>query len=237
MQRGEIVELLQDKQRVIKFSKAVLRLIKDYSPDFVLIDTHPGLNEEFLVLLEDMDMLFNIVRPDNQDYQGLEVTSSITQKLGVKNYVVLNKVHSKLDKTKLKKQVEKSYSMPVGGVLPFSEEIMLAQSQYVFSEQEIEHEFSQGIQELAAGVLGVRRKQHLEIMQELLMQIRKAKKVQVSKVCAPDIPQKTCEGYVDQMLQSGFIELHKDLVSIAPKGEKFLKKYKTISRFVDKFRV
>jgi MinD-like ATPase involved in chromosome partitioning or flagellar assembly len=237
MERGEIVELLQEKKRIMRLSKALLKFTDEYKPDYILVDTHPGLNEEFLVLLEDVNMLFNIVRPDNQDYQGLEVTSAITKRLGVKNYVILNKVHSKLNKSKLRKSIEKAYKMPVGGVLPFSEDLMLAQSQYVFSERKPEHEFTQGIQEIAADVFGVKKKKHLEIMHDILAQVRDAKALAVSKVYVPNTPQKTCDSYVKEMLKGGFLDKSGDKVSITAKGQKSLKKYGTISKFVDNFRV
>ena len=240
MLKGEITEFLQKKGSSDKLAKAVTLLEEAFEPDYIFIDTHPGLNEEFLVASGVTDTLLNVVRPDNQDYQGLEVSSSVAKKLGLKNYVVLNKVHRKLNKAKLIKTVEKSFELPIAGALPLSEDIILAQSQYVFTDRYPEHEFSQEIQRIAAKVFGVKPKEHLELMQDILMDVKKG--VELEKLAhSKGVNQARCDRYLTNMLNEGFIKKEakkgKEILSITEKGEKFLNKYKVIRKFVDNFRL
>ena len=51
--------------------------------DVLLIDTHPGLNEETLLSLVLSDGLLIVMRPDRQDYEGTGITARIAQELQV----------------------------------------------------------------------------------------------------------------------------------------------------------
>jgi MinD-like ATPase involved in chromosome partitioning or flagellar assembly len=51
--------------------------------DTLLIDTHPGLNEETLLSIAISDILVIILRPDQQDFQGTGVTVEVARKLDV----------------------------------------------------------------------------------------------------------------------------------------------------------
>lgn len=238
MLKGEISGFLQKKGSSNKLASAVPQLQKAFEPDYIFIDTHPGLNEEFLVASGVTDTLLNIVRPDNQDYQGLEVSSSVAKKLGLKNYVILNKVHNKLNKAKLMKTVEKSFNLPVAGALPLSEDIILAQSQYVFSDKYPEHEYSREIQNIAAKVFGVKPRQHLELMQYILNIVNEKGPITQDKLKGmKNVYQPRFEKYINDLLASGFIINKNNVFSITKKGEKFLKKYKSIRKFVAGFRL
>ena len=52
-------------------------LIAALSLDYLLIDTHPGLNEETLLSIAISDSLVIILRPDQQDFQGTSVTVDV----------------------------------------------------------------------------------------------------------------------------------------------------------------
>ena len=57
--------------------RAVQQFIEDADwtgIDYLLIDTHPGLNEETLLSITISDVLLLILRPDRQDFQGTAVT-------------------------------------------------------------------------------------------------------------------------------------------------------------------
>ena len=67
--------------------------LTDLKLDVLMIDTHPGLNEETLLSIAISDVLVIIMRPDQQDYQGTGVTVEVARKLGVPAmYLVVNKV-------------------------------------------------------------------------------------------------------------------------------------------------
>jgi len=233
MHKGNIADLIQNKKSSEKLTKAIELLEKDFEPDFIMIDTHPGLNDEFLVMSSKTDVLLNIVRPDNQDYQGLGVSSEVSKKLKLKSYVVLNKVHKKIDRD-IKKQVEKAFKVQVAGMLPYSEDIMLSQSQFIMSDKDPDNIFSRSIYGIAETVFGVKPKGHLEIMHDLLLDLSEGKTL---LQCKAHIPPSKCDSYVNKLIDEGFISKEKGKFIMEEKGTKFLKKYNSIKKFVDNFRI
>ncbi|MFQ5576097.1 MAG: MinD/ParA family protein [Anaerolineae bacterium] len=109
-------------------------LIDALNLDALLIDTHPGLNEETLLSITISDILLLILRPDQQDFQGTAVTVDVARQLDVpRMMLVLNKVPTAFDFDDVKAMVEKTYSAEVAGVLPHSDEMMMLQSAGVFA--------------------------------------------------------------------------------------------------------
>jgi len=233
MAKGEIAEFLNTDGRSNKLTQVIKELSEQFQPDFILLDTHPGINEELLIAAGVTDVLFNIVRPDNQDYQGLTVSSEIAKKLKLKLYVILNKVHPKLNKKDLIENIKKKFKLPVAGALPLSEELILSQSQFVFSDKYPEHEFSKEIQSIVTDVFGIKPKTHLEIMYEFLTQIKdKVDEINVK------IPTAKYNRYIEDLTDREFIrEAKKGSYLITDKGSKFLKKYKSIRKFIRNFRL
>jgi len=237
IESGDIAELLQAKLSGDKILGAIKSIQKTHNVDYVLIDTHPGINEEMLVVLDAVDMLVNVVRPDNQDYQGLEVMAGITGRMQTNAYVVLNKVPAKLRKG-LETKVHKKFGIPVAGMLPFSEDLMSAQSQYVFSDKFPGHEFSTALQTIGYRLFGVKPRQHLEMMQHILGVIKRLEPVSMKKLEQERgvyIPK--ARRYLDEMLQRGFVTVNAGNYSVSRKGEQFLAKFRTIKRFVRDFRL
>lgn len=240
--QSDIAEFLEQKSGTDKLLKAITKLAKSFEPDYILIDTHPGLNKEVLVAFNSIDMLLNVVRPDNQDYQGLEVSAGIAARLKLKMYVVLNKVHHKLRNNKLRKKVESAFNVPVVGMLPLAEEIMLSQSQFIFSERYPEHPFSREMQLIAERVFGVRPKEHLEVMHDVLEEIVKNEKIESGELMhIKNISHNKLQFYIDELLKNGFVKRFDDSGKtwfvVSEKGKRFLNKYKSIRKFVEGFRL
>jgi septum site-determining protein MinD len=129
-------------------------LIEALKLDYLLIDTHPGLNEETLLSLTISDILVLILRPDNQDFQGTAVTVEVARKLQVpKMLLVINKVLPALDFDALRQQVEKIYKAPVAGILPLAEEMIQLASSDLFCIRYPHHPVSQEMQKVAKQIL------------------------------------------------------------------------------------
>lgn len=239
---SDIVTLIQQTGNSEKIEKGLKKLNDKLNPDYILVDTHPGLNDPFLVATSFSDIILNILRPDNQDYQGAQVSAEVSRKMKVKMYLVLNKVHKKLGKKRLIKDVESAFGLPVAGALPFSEDILASESQFVFIEKYPKHKFSEGIGDIVGNVFGVKPKEHLEVMHDLLGHIMEHKKSTIEHIATTkNIPHQKCVQYIRKLDKDGFIKIIKDkgkeFVELTSKGDKFLKKYKTIKRFADDFRL
>ena len=126
------------------------QLINALDLDVLLIDTHPGLNNETLMSVSVSDVLVIILRPDHQDYQGTAVVVNISRRLSVENMtLVVNKIPQSIPLDELKERVTKQYELPVGALLPHSDEMMALGSQGVFVLHYPDHYIAQQIKQLA----------------------------------------------------------------------------------------
>ncbi|MBN1965930.1 MAG: MinD/ParA family protein [Anaerolineae bacterium] len=137
---GEIARVLREGYDVGLLNDGFHKLIEELNLDVLLIDTHPGLNEETLLSIAISDALAIIMRPDSQDYQGTGVTVEVARKLDVPRMVlIVNKVPETFDFEDVKKRVESTYDCEVAGVIPHSTELMVLASSGVFAVQYPDH--------------------------------------------------------------------------------------------------
>lgn len=133
MKPGEIARVLREGYDVSLLNDGFQTLINKLKLDVLMIDTHPGLNEETLLSIAISDCLIIIMRPDQQDYQGTGVTVEVARKLDVPNMMLLvNKVPTVFNTAEVKARVEQTYNCDVVAVLPHSEEMMTLASAGIF---------------------------------------------------------------------------------------------------------
>lgn len=126
------------------------QLIDNLNLDALLIDTHPGLNNETLMSVSVSDAEAIILRPDYQDYQGTAIVLDISRKLGIENLVlVANKVPKSIPLPALKQELEARYNCPVAAMLPHSDTMMALGSQGIFVLHHPEHFIAEQIRQLA----------------------------------------------------------------------------------------
>lgn len=130
---GEIARVLREGYDVGLLNDGFQKLVNKLNLDVLLIDTHPGLNEETLLSIAISDALVIIMRPDNQDFQGTSVTVEVARKLDVPRMLLLvNKTPSVLNLDDVKAKVERIYNCEVAAVLPHSDEMMALASSGIF---------------------------------------------------------------------------------------------------------
>ena len=130
---GEIARVLREGYDVGLLNDGFHELIEKLELDFLMIDTHPGLNEETLLSIAISDVLTIILRPDQQDYQGTAVTVDVARKLDVpRMMLIVNKVPSVFDFDEVISMVERTYTCDVAAVLPHSDEMMALASTGIF---------------------------------------------------------------------------------------------------------
>ena len=134
MNAGEITRVIREGYDVGLLNDGFQDLIDDLSLDLLIIDTHPGLNEETVLSIAISDVLLLIMRPDQQDFLGTSVTVEVARKLGVPSmYILINKVPESLDQEDLKRQVEQLYNSAVAAMVPHSDKMMVLGSKAIFS--------------------------------------------------------------------------------------------------------
>lgn len=150
---ADIAKVLRQGYDVELLNEGFRSLVKELKLDILVIDTHPGLNEETLLSITISDTLLLILRPDKQDYQGTAVTVDIARRLEVPELLLLvNKVPSNADRAAVAADVSSAYGAEVAGVLPLSEDIVSNASGGLFSITNPGHVWSQTIAQIAARI-------------------------------------------------------------------------------------
>jgi MinD-like ATPase involved in chromosome partitioning or flagellar assembly len=147
---AEIARVLRDGYEVSLLNEGIQDLINELNLDFLMIDTHPGINEETLVSISISDVLLLILRPDQQDYQGTAVAVDIARQLYISNLMLLvNKVPDVFNRKDVKTKIERTYSAEVVGLLPHSDEMMALASEGIFVTRFPDHPITTTLKDVA----------------------------------------------------------------------------------------
>ncbi len=150
---GEIARVLREGYDVGLLNDGFESLVKNLNLDMLIIDTHPGLNEETLLSIAISDTLVLILRPDQQDYQGTSVTVEVARKLGVPQMLLMvNKVPVML-MNEVKQRIEKLYNCEVAVVIPHTDELMTLASSGIFSLRYPDHPVTSLYKKMAERVM------------------------------------------------------------------------------------
>jgi MinD-like ATPase involved in chromosome partitioning or flagellar assembly len=143
MQPGEITRVLREGYDARYLTEGIRALVGELNLDVLVLDTHPGLNEETLLSLVISDALLIIMRPDRQDYEGTGITARVAKELQVPHIrIMVNKAPESLDHAQIARQVEAAYDCPVVAVLPHSDDMMLLASEGIFVLRYPDHPLS-----------------------------------------------------------------------------------------------
>jgi septum site-determining protein MinD len=149
MYGDDINRVVEERYAIDRLSGGINKMAEVLDLDFLLLDTHPGVNEETLLAMALVDRLVLVLRPDSQDFQGTAVTADVSRHLEVpKILMLLNRVLDAIDKQQLQEVVTKTYDLPILGVLPNADEVMLLGSRDVFCTKYPDHPFSQELRSI-----------------------------------------------------------------------------------------
>lgn len=147
---GEIARVLREGYDISLLNTGIRDLRSALNLDVLLIDTHPGLNEETLLSIAISDALIIILRPDQQDFQGTDVTVAVARRLEVPQMLLLvNKAPSAFPVDDIRARVENTYNCPVAAVLPHSDEMMMLASGGIFAMEYPDHPVTQTLRDVA----------------------------------------------------------------------------------------
>jgi MinD-like ATPase involved in chromosome partitioning or flagellar assembly len=150
---ADIAKVLRQGYDVELLNEGFRALVKGLNLDVLVIDTHPGLNEETLLSITISDTLLLILRPDKQDFQGTAVTVDIARRLDVPELLLLvNKVPSQADLAAVSEDVSRAYGAEVAGVLQLTEDMVTNASGGLFSITSPDHPWSRTLASVAARV-------------------------------------------------------------------------------------
>lgn len=151
---GEIARVLREGYDVGLLNDGFHELVDQLDLDVLMIDTHPGLNEETLLSISISDALVVVMRPDQQDFQGTGVTVEVARKLDVpRMFLVVNKTPTTLDFDDVAAKAEQTYNCPVAAVLPHSDEMMTLASNGVFVVRYPDHPITNKLRKVARSLV------------------------------------------------------------------------------------
>ena len=150
----DIARVMREGYDVGLLNEGFRDLIEELQLDVLLLDTHPGLNEETLLSIAISNALAIIMRPDSQDYEGTSVTVAVARKLRVpRMLLVVNKTPEIFDAAEVGARVEKTYDCEVAAVLPHSDELMVLSSKGVFALRHPDHPVTELYRQVAARIM------------------------------------------------------------------------------------
>jgi MinD-like ATPase involved in chromosome partitioning or flagellar assembly len=150
MESDRIARLLREGYEVERLNDALFALADELNLDAVIIDTHPGINEETLLSTAIADCLVMVMRPDSQDYLGTAVAIEVAQRLDVPQIrIVVNKLPAHFDADQVRDRVADSYGVPIGALLPLSEDLLNLASGGLAALEYPGHLWSEGVRGLA----------------------------------------------------------------------------------------
>jgi len=92
-----------------------------------------------------------VMRPDQQDYLGTAVAIEVAQRLMVPEArLVVNKLPAHFDAEQVRARVAQSYGIPVGAILPLSDDLLTIASGSLALVDVLSHPWSAGVTQLAA---------------------------------------------------------------------------------------
>jgi septum site-determining protein MinD len=140
LRTGEIARVLREGYDVARLNDGLGELQRALGLDDLVIDTHPGVNEETVLSIAISDALVIVLRADRQDYQGTAVTVDLAQRLEMpRTVLVVNKVLP-------------PYDAAVAGVLPLSEDMDRLASSGVFALVHPDHAITGVLRAVAAQI-------------------------------------------------------------------------------------
>jgi MinD-like ATPase involved in chromosome partitioning or flagellar assembly len=155
MKAGDIARVLREGYDVGVLRDGFHEAIDTLNLDILIIDTHPGLNEETLLSIAISDTLVLVLRPDQQDYQGTSVTVEVARKLDVPRLLlIVNKVPAVFDAADVRARVQDTYHAEVAAVLPHSDEMMALASNGIFVIRHPDHPISAALEQVARTLVG-----------------------------------------------------------------------------------
>jgi MinD-like ATPase involved in chromosome partitioning or flagellar assembly len=151
---GEIARILREGCDARVLTSGLRALIRALDLDVLILDTHPGLNEETLLSIALSHDLVIIMRPDEQDYEGTGVTIEVASALNVPRMLLLvNRVPAAFNLDAVREKVSQAYHREVVAVIPHSDNLMTLASSGLFVERYPDHSVTTALRQVTARLM------------------------------------------------------------------------------------
>lgn len=151
----EILKSLRSGFELDSFSKAIKSLAESFNLDYLLVDTHPGLEDDTLLAMGVCDSLIVVSRLDQQDMFGTGVMAEVASTLEKPTHLLMNMIPLAIrpaDVPGITDKISAHLKIHLLGWLPFSEDIVSSLSRSVFTLSNPTHPMTKRFTELASRV-------------------------------------------------------------------------------------
>ncbi len=132
---SDILRTLRTGFEIESFSGAIESLQKSLRLDYMLIDTHPGIENDTLLAMGVCADLILVSRIDQQDVFGTAVMAEVARSLEKPTHLVMNMIpHSVRESqaSRLAQKMASNFNIGVLGWLPFSDDVIGSLSKSIF---------------------------------------------------------------------------------------------------------
>ena len=146
----DIVRVLSEGYEVAAFRSILESAMQAYALDYLIIDTHPGIEKSTLLSIGVCDLLLLVTRLDSQDLFGTSVVREIARTLHKPEVLVANMIPPGIDGEKLKERLQSLFPAAPAAVIPFYSDVLRSLSSEVFVLRNPEHEFTSKLETIVA---------------------------------------------------------------------------------------
>ena len=140
-----VTSILLEGYDVARLNAELLRLAEHLEVDYLILDTHLGINRESLLSLAICDSVCVLFRPFGQDYEGAAVIARMARKVGAPACWLVPSMVAEKGADELVARLEQEVGAPVAGVLPWCADL----SEYAgpsFFTQRQDHPYITGLE-------------------------------------------------------------------------------------------
>jgi MinD-like ATPase involved in chromosome partitioning or flagellar assembly len=149
-----ITSVLFEGYDVPRLTEHLLRLAEALEVDYLILDTHLGVNRETLLSLAISDTVLVLLRPDGQDHQGAAVLVEIAKKLDVPSCLLVpNMFSERVDAAQVAAGLEEQLGAPVAGVLPWCAELWERTCPGLFAARDEDHPLTAELERVSRQLL------------------------------------------------------------------------------------
>jgi len=155
----DIISMYKLGYEVDDLTEGLDQVMEELELDLMLMDTHPGLDNDTLYAMIICDSILVLSRLDRQDYVGTAVTLEVLNRLQFRKLkkrvsLIINQVPEAYSLKEVREEFEKTYNHPVVAVIPFYPEVLSNRSQSVFCLERPSHPFSIMMAEIVDRLFG-----------------------------------------------------------------------------------
>ena len=152
----EILSILETGFNLYTFKKVLEDLAREYNLDYLLIDSHPGIEKDTLLSMALCDYLVLISRVDQQDLFGSGVMTEVASQLRKPVVLILNMVPSSVSEKeagKIADRLAQLFHLHVLTALPFNSDVLENLSKGVFVLEKPKDPLTKRFTEIATKML------------------------------------------------------------------------------------